>query len=456
MLNILIVDDSKVNRVLLENLLKNYKDINVIQAKNGKEAIDIVKKNNINIIFMDIEMPVLNGIQATEYIKRLQPKIIIIAVSSYNNKKLQNMMFKVGAEDYLTKPINKTIISNKLNIARKLIEWGWNERIDNTIKNMSSSSIDKNSDIKMIFNLKNEESMRFIWNFIIVRNREIFNKDFISTLLVCFFDVVSNFAKKGNDLSILLIYKDIEKKMSLVLKGIKITQERENSIKILFKQKFTENNYIDIFDLIKIEYKKNFIIAKLSLNENIDNLEITENDWLDLDDDFCDLDDDDDDLQEDKKNMMKYLNTTHLKISAIEFLETHKNDYETMLEVLKEVQDGILDIIEILYEDNLEVHQELIAKTFKDFSVFLNIFGSFNELRHILDLLSNLILDISFDKKSNTTKYYISEIIKTIFEDILDWQKHVFYEQDTVDVFYINASIFNSFLQLEDMLKTLK
>ncbi|MCG8701066.1 MAG: response regulator, partial [Bacteroidales bacterium] len=66
---VLVVDDILHNRLLLINIIKNI-GCKVLEARHGREAIDIILKNKVDLIFMDIEMPIMNGFETTEYIRK--------------------------------------------------------------------------------------------------------------------------------------------------------------------------------------------------------------------------------------------------------------------------------------------------------------------------------------------------------------------------------------------------
>ncbi|RLD94707.1 MAG: hybrid sensor histidine kinase/response regulator, partial [Bacteroidetes bacterium] len=68
MLRILVVDDIYTNRYLLSELIKLTGN-EAVPAENGEQAIEILKSQEIHMIFMDIEMPVMNGVETTQYIR---------------------------------------------------------------------------------------------------------------------------------------------------------------------------------------------------------------------------------------------------------------------------------------------------------------------------------------------------------------------------------------------------
>lgn len=109
---ILVVEDHPVNRKLLVTFLKQFNS-EVLEAENGKEAIDIVKTNpDIDIIFMDIQMPFVNGIEATSAIRKFYYDGIIIACTANTDTQDFDEYQKAGMNDILVKPFKKQDVNN--------------------------------------------------------------------------------------------------------------------------------------------------------------------------------------------------------------------------------------------------------------------------------------------------------------------------------------------------------
>ena len=83
MIKVILVEDNFFLQKALEEKLSNFSDIAIKDtAQNGEEAIAILEKNHVvDLILMDIEMPIMNGIKATEIIKSKYPQIKIIGIS---------------------------------------------------------------------------------------------------------------------------------------------------------------------------------------------------------------------------------------------------------------------------------------------------------------------------------------------------------------------------------------
>ncbi len=105
-LNILLVDDNKhflqALRYMVEESSKERID-NIYQACNGVEALNILKKQHIDVVFMDIEMPEMNGIEATRKATEFNRFITIIALSFHQEMEFVMQMLEAGARNYIIK-----------------------------------------------------------------------------------------------------------------------------------------------------------------------------------------------------------------------------------------------------------------------------------------------------------------------------------------------------------------
>lgn len=103
-MNILICDDDREISRAIEIYLRN-EGYRVIQARDGIEALDAVKKNDIHLILMDVMMPRMDGIQATMRIRQAKNiPIIMLSAKAEDYDKINGL--NVGADDYVTKPFN--------------------------------------------------------------------------------------------------------------------------------------------------------------------------------------------------------------------------------------------------------------------------------------------------------------------------------------------------------------
>jgi two-component system sensor histidine kinase EvgS len=117
--NILIAEDEEVNFLFIKELLKNT-GINILRAHDGNEAIEICSNHpEIDLILMDIKMPVMDGYEATRRIKKLWPEIPVIAQTAYALSSDMEKAFDAGCDDYIAKPLQKEHLMEKI---KKLIQ----------------------------------------------------------------------------------------------------------------------------------------------------------------------------------------------------------------------------------------------------------------------------------------------------------------------------------------------
>ena len=103
-IRIILADDHKITRDGLKALLENQKNMTVVgEAENGRKAVRLAMELQPDVVVMDINMPELNGIEATRQIKAELPEAKIIALSMYSDKRYVVGMLKAGVSGYLLK-----------------------------------------------------------------------------------------------------------------------------------------------------------------------------------------------------------------------------------------------------------------------------------------------------------------------------------------------------------------
>jgi len=106
--NILMVDDVEDNRKLVELLLSNT-DTHVITAVNGKDAIETVRRHKFDLILMDIQMPIMDGIEATQRLRALGYKLPIVALTANAMAQERSACIQAGCDEFMTKPIERKL-----------------------------------------------------------------------------------------------------------------------------------------------------------------------------------------------------------------------------------------------------------------------------------------------------------------------------------------------------------
>jgi len=113
---VLIVDDADESRLLVDTYLKKASDISPFFAANGKEALDLMKERIFSLVFMDMEMPIMDGLTAVKKIRKSYTKEIlpIIAFSAHNDAPKIKEFLDAGCNDCLVKPFKKLALIEKI------------------------------------------------------------------------------------------------------------------------------------------------------------------------------------------------------------------------------------------------------------------------------------------------------------------------------------------------------
>lgn len=122
MKRILVVEDNEINRALIRDIL-NLRDFEIIEAEDGQEGIDLARRHKPDLILMDIQLPVMDGISATRILKGGPETrdIPMIALTSYAYEKDRRSFLEAGGDGFISKPIDvdellrtiETVLSEK-------------------------------------------------------------------------------------------------------------------------------------------------------------------------------------------------------------------------------------------------------------------------------------------------------------------------------------------------------
>ncbi|NFI95292.1 response regulator [Clostridium botulinum] len=116
MLNIMIVDDEILERQALKMIINNSDSGRVIaEACNGRGAIEVDRKFNPDIIIIDVKMPGIDGIKASQIIKEQNKNKIIIMITAYDDFELVHKALLLGVNDYILKPIKPSELIDAIN-----------------------------------------------------------------------------------------------------------------------------------------------------------------------------------------------------------------------------------------------------------------------------------------------------------------------------------------------------
>lgn len=170
-MNILIVDDNTTNRMILNALLDDYMDSNsgvlfeVDEAKNGLDAVKQSENKLYDIIFIDINMPVMDGIEACRKIRSKDSKVMLIAVSDTEDPYKRAEILDNGAEDYISKPVDSDIFNSRLKNYILLVESRNKENQSSNVANLYTNKVFSRH---TMFMLDSEDSIAEFWEFFLL------------------------------------------------------------------------------------------------------------------------------------------------------------------------------------------------------------------------------------------------------------------------------------------------
>ena len=113
---IMVVEDYDDTRMLLKKGLEGL-GYSVLEASNGQEAVDIAAREHLDLILMDLDLPILDGIVATQQIRQQteRPRIPIVAVTAYPMSYTRVKAFAEGCDEYMAKPIDMSELARLVN-----------------------------------------------------------------------------------------------------------------------------------------------------------------------------------------------------------------------------------------------------------------------------------------------------------------------------------------------------
>ncbi len=136
-MKILLVDDHTLFRNGLKMLLATIPDYEVAgEASNGREFLELVKKEHYDIVFLDIEMPEINGIEAAKIATTLDPDLKIITLSMYGDEEYYDQMIEAGAKGFLLKNTDLQEVKTAIEVIINGGSYFSQELMQNLLKNL--------------------------------------------------------------------------------------------------------------------------------------------------------------------------------------------------------------------------------------------------------------------------------------------------------------------------------
>ena len=122
MKRVLLIEDDKSFRLLLKRLLEKKFDSKVYEAEDGASGLISFEKEKPHLVFLDIEMPNMNGLQFLEKIKNRTRPVVIVVMTNHDEKEYVEKIIQLGVEDYLLKTKFVTQLYERIEVLLKKIK----------------------------------------------------------------------------------------------------------------------------------------------------------------------------------------------------------------------------------------------------------------------------------------------------------------------------------------------
>ena len=119
-LRVLIADDERPARLFLKNLLGGFEDVEIVgEAEDGAEALELIKEIKPDLVFLDLQMPELSGLQVVKLLPE-NCRLLIVFVTADETGAAE--MFEAGSIDYLLKPVGREELRDVFNRVKSLVQ----------------------------------------------------------------------------------------------------------------------------------------------------------------------------------------------------------------------------------------------------------------------------------------------------------------------------------------------
>lgn len=409
MYQVLIVDDKDNNRLTLNLLLEEVEDIEVFEAEDGQVAVEMCVKNHFDLIFMDIMMPNLDGFEATKFIKQVDKKSMIIALSALDDEDSKHKMLALGAEDYLTKPLNGEQFLQRIKQYLRIIELR-NQQIQKYPKALNPFNAHVYRHM-ITFHIDDESALAEFWDYWLNGAKNIIN---LSDGVRLLYGFSLWLLKHDNECSI--VVEENETKLYMMLLHVKPL--RSNIIKNILLKHFANAKYILSNDMLTFQLDKEI---------KCDNGTVA----------FSD-------------ETKKILSKTHDNVlSAVDYINNTAISFLSKIDGLEainyETDNAILDFEKEPNKRNLAV----IYENFQEYAYILEELMDFEHLGFAIQTLINFLGTLTEEQLDLEKSKRLSAMLLNLLHDLASWRDNVFISQVARDIHYLDSSLLSSCIQIE-------
>lgn len=431
-MNVLIVDDTEANRRVVRYLLAKIENVQILEAFNGREGVDICASKNIDLVLMDIMMPVMDGIEATKLISALDPRPMIVAMSALDDTENQNLMLSAGAQDYIVKPINSKLFLARIKNYQKILtsitdkeskgEWSVNPFASKVYSR------------KILFRVTKESSIAEFWEFFLLGDYKAYNN--LCNCVRSMYNAGLALLKSHKLFEIIVEENDLYFYFTVT----KIEGYNKNIISKIFEK--DRNGFVSKFTTsgFSIKFKKEYCEAKCNIEmvaNEPQSKSVSQTTPSSSSSGF---------------DYGKLQNTAHAdKIDARSFLRELEESYFNKIDSLESVEDQF-DCALFNFEscqDNRYLGE--IANSLSMYADVIYVLHEFENICQAIQKLSNFLLAIFNNEINNKKQAKILLLLKGLQYDLVQWRNNIFVNASTIDIHYLDSSLISSCMQIDSI-----
>ncbi|AHJ13969.1 response regulator [Sulfurospirillum multivorans] len=411
MYKVLIVDDNDNNRLTLNLLLEEVDGIEIFEAEDGQVAVEMCVKNHFDLIFMDIMMPVLDGFEATQFIKQVNKKSMIIALSALDDDTSKNRMLSLGAEDYLTKPLNAEHFLQRIRQYLRIIALR-----NKQIHKFSSALNPFNAHVfhrNITFRIDDEEALAQFWDYWLNCEKNIIN---LSDCVRLIYGFVLWLLKHEYECSI--VVEESEEKLYMMLLHVKPLNG--NIIKNILLKHFANAKYILSNDMLTFQLDKE--IKRDTTSSSVEMSDETK----------------------------KILSKTHDNVqSAVDYINSTAISFLSKIDGLEIINDDTDKAILVFEKEPNKRNLSVIYENFQEYAEILAELMEFEHLGFAVRTLIDFLGTLTEEQFDTDKSKRLSAMLLNLLHDLSSWRENVFITQVARDIHYLDSSLLSSCIQIE-------
>ena len=415
MCKVLIVDDNDNNRLTLNLLLEEVEDVEVYEAEDGQDAVEMCVKNHFDLIFMDIMMPNMDGFEATKFIKQVDKKSMIIALSALDDDASKNRMLSLGAEDYITKPLDAEHFLQRIKQYLRIIALRYEHipKYPRAINPFNAHVFHRS----ITFRIDNKESLAQYWDYWLNGEKNIIN---LSDCVRIIYGFALWLLKHEYECSI--VVEESEEKLYMMLLHVKPL--RGNIIKNILLKHFANAKYILSNEMLTFQLDKEIKVTKRDTSSDA--------------------------VMVVSDEAKKILSKTHDNVlSAVEYVNSTAISFISKIDGLETINDETDKAILIFEKEPNKRNLTVIYENFQEYAEILAELMEFEHLGFAVRTLINFLGTLTEEQFDVEKSKRLAAMLLNLLHDLSAWRENVFITQIARDIHYLDSSLLSSCIQIE-------